>query len=72
MIELRWYTHASTPVVLMETLMGVARERTLMTTGVRVLQYRVDPSCGLGDWTDWQDVPEVSGECDIEETSTDG
>jgi hypothetical protein len=25
----------------------------------RILQFRVDPSYGLGQWTEWQDVPEV-------------
>jgi hypothetical protein len=32
-------------------------DRNLRT--VRVLQYRVDPSLGLGNWTEWQDVPLV-------------
>lgn len=33
-----------------------------------VLEYRVDPSCGLGNWTEWQRVPTVwLGRCEPQE-----
>ena len=48
MIEMRWFTPYVPPG----------------WHPIRRLQYRVDPSNGLGQWTEWQDVPEVQGERD--------
>lgn len=77
MVEMRWYTHPSTPVNVMYSWDGKDKEKTIMTTGVRVLQYRVlrdvtpvttethvapFPFSVTKEWTEWMDVPEIIGE----------
>lgn len=44
MIELRWAQRIG---------------KNLKVGPQTVLEYRFDPSCGLGHWTEWQRVPTV-------------
>jgi hypothetical protein len=65
MVELRYFTY---PTKTYSDGFG----GTVAMVGFRKLQYRVDPSCGLGHWNEWQDVPEVTGRSDAAERKPEG